>query len=575
MENKTHHLKIVFTSDIHGNYFPYDFRHERWGKGSLQRVYGYVSFLRKRYADKMILIDGGDIIQGEPTSYYFNYIDKSEGHKVADICNYIGYDACVIGNHDIETGHDNFDRFVSNCHFPVLAANAIHQPTGKPYFRPYTIIERNELRIALIGFITPAIPHWIPKNVWRDLLFLDIKESASYWVEKVRREESPDLVVGVIHSGLENGIVTPSYKENAVKETASEVPGFDLILYGHDHASNMEDVYCVDGGSVLCVNPGSYAYSVALVDIKVTKGAGREILHKDISCQLIYIGSLHNQYTHQFRKQFEKEFNNILHFSSEKLGVMTEKVDVKDAYFGSSAYIDLIHTLQHHVSGAQLSFAAPLFFNASIESGDLKINNLFNLYRFEDRLYTLRLTGKEIKDYLEMSYSTWICQMHSADDPFLLTEPMKNNPSRIGFKNFLFNFDCASGILYEVDVRKGTGERVHIISMSDGKPFSLTDNYTVAMTAYRANGGGELLTKGAGLTKDDIERRTVRTTEKDIRYYLMEYIKEKHVITPTARHTWRFIPEDWVAAATIRERELLFGQANSPYSSSENDKRDR
>ena len=140
---------------------------------------------------------------------------------------------------------------------------------------------------------------------------------------------------------------------------------------------------------------------------------------------------------------------------------------------------------------------------------------------------------------------------------------MKNNPLRLGFKNFLFNFDSIAGIRYTVDVSKPEGEKVNIISMNDGSPFDMERFYTVAMTAYRANGGGELLTKGAGLTKNEIESRTVSSTVKDIRYYLMEYIKEKGVITPTAQNHWKFIPEDWVSAATKREREQLFGEANN------------
>ena len=162
-----------------------------------------------------------------------------------------------------------------------------------------------------------------------------------------------------------------------------------------------------------------------------------------------------------------------------------------------------------------------------------------------------------------MSYALWTCQMQGPEDKLLLTEPMKNNPQRLGFKNFLFNFDSVAGLRYTVDVSKPEGEKVEILSMTDGQPFDMDRFYTVAMTAYRANGGGELLTKGAGLTKEEIEARTLSSTVKDIRYYLMEYIKEKGVIHPEAHNTWKFIPEDWVAAATAREKEQLFGEANN------------
>ena len=159
-----------------------------------------------------------------------------------------------------------------------------------------------------------------------------------------------------------------------------------------------------------------------------------------------------------------------------------------------------------------------------------------------------------------MSYASWTAQMHSASDPLLLLSPMKNNPSKMGFKNFLFNFDSAAGICYDVDVSHPAGSKISIRSMSDGSPFSYEKTYRVAMTAYRANGGGELLTKGAGLSKEEIDRRTISYSEHDIRHYMIEYISQLKNVTPKAMNNWRFVPVDWVAEAEARERELLFSK---------------
>ena len=556
-------LRIIFTSDIHGNYFPYDFRHERRGKGSLQRVNAFVAQQVKRYAGSFILIDGGDMLQGEPTSYYFNYLSKDKRHKVADMCNFIGYDVGVIGNHDIETGHRVFDSFVRDCNFPILGANVIHEDTGLPYFEPYTIFKRSGIKIAVIGFVTPAIPHWIPKLTWKGMQFEDITKSAQKWVKHVKETHNPDFVIGLFHSGMDEGIITPEYHENATRETVSAVDGFDLVLYGHDHTSNMEEVESPSGKSVLCVNPGSYAQCVAEVQVKFNLDNDGNVKNYDQVCNLCFIGTMTNLHAKEFQKHFRKDFDAVQQFSSQKIGTIGNDINISDAYFGSSSYIDLIQRLQLHVSKADISFAAPLFFNASINAGDIKISDLFNLYRFEDRLYTLALYGREIKQYLEMSYSAWVNVMTSPDDQMLQMCPMKRNPERMGFKNFLFNFDSAAGIIYDVDVRKGDGERITIKQMADGSAFDPDKLYTVAMTAYRANGGGELLTKGAGLTKEQIQTRTVTSTERDIRYYLMDYIKEIGCISPTPLHHWKFIPEDWAEQAKVREKELLFGDRRS------------
>lgn len=563
MNEATKHLKIIFTADVHGNYFPYDFRHEHWGKGSLQRVHAFVANAVQKAPGNTLLIDGGDMLQGEPTAYYFNHHCENTRHRVADICNYIGYDVAVIGNHDIEMGRHIFDKYVEECNFPVLGANVRNQATGEPYFQPYEIFYRQGLKIAVIGFITPAIPHWIPKEIWNGLHFDDIRKSAEHWVKVVREEEKPDFVIGLMHSGMDEGIVTPEYKENATRETAENVEGFDLILYGHDHASNMEEITTRTGKDVPCINPGCYAYNVAVVDVDFHLDKQGQVISHETHCALNYIGTLHNQHAASFKRHFSHPFHEVKQFATKKIGTLLNRVDVADAYFGSSAYIDLIQSLQLKVSGADISFSAPLFFNASIEAGDIKVSNLFDLYRFEDHLYTLHLTGAEIKNYLEMSYAAWTQQMRAPTDPMLLIGPMKNNPNRMGFKNFIFNFDSAAGIRYEVDVTKPEGEKVQIFTMEDGHPFCMDNTYTVAMTAYRANGGGELLTKGAGLSKDEIDRRIIHISEHDIRRYLMEYVKELGIINPQPKHHWRFVPETWATQAAERERKILFGSVSS------------
>lgn len=556
--DSTRQIRIIFTSDIHGNYFPYDFRHERWGKGSLQRVHAFVAQQLKANPISTILVDGGDILQGEPTSYYLNFVAKDEHHSVADMTNFIGYDVGVIGNHDLETGHEVFDNFVEDCNYPVLGANVINDETGLPYFEPYTILRRSGVKIAIIGFVTPAIPHWIPKQIWSNMHFEDIVSSAKKWVAHVKEVEEPDFIIGLFHSGMDEGIITPDYRENAVRDTASSVSGFDLILYGHDHSSNMEEVENPEGRNILCVNPGCYAHSVAEVNITFNLNKEGIVTGHDTLCQLHYIGTIHNTSAFDFKRHFSRDFKQVKAFASERIGTFTESININDAYFGSSSYIDLIQSLQLKISEADISFAAPLFFNSAIEAGEVKVSNLFALYRFEDHLYTILLTGKEIKQYLEMSYGAWIHQMSSPEDGLLQLQPMKNNPSRMGFKNFIFNFDSAAGIRYTVDVRKPEGEKINIESMADGRPFDENELYTVAMTAYRANGGGELLTKGAGLSKEEIDSRIIGCTERDLRHYLMLFIKEQKIIHPQAMNHWKFIPEEWVKAASERERELLF-----------------
>lgn len=173
-------------------------------------------------------------------------------------------------------------------------------------------------------------------------------------------------------------------------------------------------------------------------------------------------------------------------------------------------------------------------------------------------LYTMTLTGKEIKDFLEMSYAIWTNQMKSPDDHLMLLNEKDKGFGR--FKNPSFNFDSAAGILYTVDVTKPQGEKINIRSMADGTPFRMDKMYKVAVNSYRGNGGGDLLTKGAGIPKQDLAKRIVFATEKDLRYYLMKRIEEVKELDPRPLNQWKFIPEKWVEPAAKRDYRLLFGE---------------
>ena len=151
-------LKVVQTSDIHGNYYPYDFIRRREATGSLARVHALVQKEREAYGKNLILLDNGDILQGQPTAYYYNYIDTVAPHLAAEMMNFMGYNAGNMGNHDVETGRTVFDRWAGDCRFPILGANIVDTATGETHFKPYEVLERDGVKIVVLGMITPAIP---------------------------------------------------------------------------------------------------------------------------------------------------------------------------------------------------------------------------------------------------------------------------------------------------------------------------------------------------------------------------------------------------------------------------------
>ena len=196
-------LKIAVTSDVHGNYFPYNFITRSPGDGSLARVATRVNELRDSLGrDRVILLDNGDILQGQPTAYYYNFIKTDAPHLTARMLKWLDYDAETIGNHDVETGHAVYDRYRKDLgSLPLLGANVIDRTTGKPYLQPYTVLDKNGIRIAVLGLLTPAIPAWLPETLWDGLEFEDMVESAGKWVPYIMENEKPDLLIGLFHSG--------------------------------------------------------------------------------------------------------------------------------------------------------------------------------------------------------------------------------------------------------------------------------------------------------------------------------------------------------------------------------------
>lgn len=555
-KGRTITLHIIETTDVHGHFFPYDFINKKSINGTLSRVSTYVNKLREENNDNVVLLDNGDILQGQPINYYFNFIATDKENIAAQVINYMKYDAQTWGNHDVEPGHAVYDKWTREVNCPMIACNVIDKKTGKPYLKPYTIIEKQGIRIAVIGMVTPAIPNWLSENLWDGLEFKEMTSSARKWIDIVKKNETPDLIIGLFHSGRKDGIKTEEYAEDASLQVATEVPGFDIVMFGHDHQEYNEHVKSSDGSDVLVVNASNHSKKIAEAIITFNV-KGKKVISKNIEGKII---DIRNEVVDEaFMKHFEKEIEDVKEWSDRVIGNIENTITTRDCFFGSSAFNDLILNLQLKLTGADIAFSAPLTFDATIKKGPITVSDMFKLYKFENQLYVMNLTGEEIRKHLEMSYDLWVNTMKSPDDHImLLNEESKNDNQRSGFKNMTFNFDSAAGIDYEVDVTKPDGEKVNIIRMSNGEPFELNRIYKVALNSYRGNGGGELLTKGAGINKAELDNRIIYRSERDQRYYLIQEIERQGTINPMPNNNWRFVPEEWAKPALERDRKILY-----------------
>ncbi len=560
-------IKIIETTDVHGAVFDWDPMSESSKPGSLARVYSYVKQQRGDKNQSVILLDNGDKLQGNPLVYYANFEDSQRPHFIAQVMNYMGYGAATIGNHDFEAGHSIYDPISKEFNFPWLAANAVSTKTDAPYFKPYTRFDINGVSIVVLGLTTPGVPNWIPEQNYEGIRFDDMIESAKFWMSIIQKNEQPDIIVGLFHSGINSEFgsakATDFKNENATRLVAEQVPGFDLVFGGHDHQEYNQWVVNKSGKKVLILDPGSSARGVGVGDFRLEKKLGKWQV-QELRGSIVAMEK-YNQ-DPAFLQKFSYYIENVQRYVDRKIGYFKTSVTSRDAFFGSSAFIDLIHKAQIDIAGAQISFASPLTLDATIAKGNLEVKDMFKLYRFENFLYTMQLSGKEVKGALEFSYNLWVTTMKTEKDHMInfkldsLSRVIVSQwTGRALLQQPFFNFESASGINYTVDLSKPYGQRVVISSLQNGDRFSEDSLYKVAINSYRGNGGGKHLTQGSGIPQDELRNRVLRTTKYDLRNLMMQWIEKQDTLDPKPAENWRFIPEQWAKKAALSDEKLLFG----------------
>ena len=554
-----HRIEILTTNDVHGRWFDSSYV-DKGLRNSLLAVNYYVDSVRKASGTtNVLLVDAGDCLQGDNASYYFNYVDTDSPHLFPRLASYMKYDAITVGNHDIEAGHKVYDRVtkdLSKKGIPFLGGNAIRTDDGMPYFPVYKIFKKGGFKIAVLGFTNPNIKAWLTETLWEGMHFESLIPIVQNSVDEVREKEKPDVVVVSVHSGTGKG--DGSIYENQGLDLLNTLRGVDFLICSHDHSAYIEE-----RDSICLINSGSHAKNVGhgVVNLLVENG---KIVSKSLSASLIGVKA--EKADPKMRKAFRNEFEAIKRFTLQPVGKLESNLLTRESYTGMCDYMNLLHTISLSYSSAGISFAAPLTYNDEIKAGTLLYNDLFKVYPFENQLFVIKMTGEEIKKHLEFSYENWINTISSAKERLLKIKnegDMRFNQKNWSFVNRPYNFDSAAGINYTVDVTKPFGERVLISTLADGRPFSFSEEYKVAMTSYRANGGGGLISEGAGINTDLIEERIVEKS-LEIRNLLYEYIMKNGKISPeiignpAVIGSWRFVPEKIASEALKKDMELLF-----------------
>lgn len=557
-EDGIHTVKLLTTNDVHGTYFDSTYV-DTQTRPSLLAVKWYADSVRAASgADNVILLDAGDFLQGDNASYYFNYVDTETPHIYPRLASAMGYDVIVGGNHDIETGHAVYDRVAADLKaagIPFLAGNAIRRDNGKPYFPYYTILHKAGLKVAVLGFDNANIKAWLSESLWSGMTFESLIPLVQQDVDKVIRKEKPQLVIVAVHSGTGEG--DGSMLESQGLDLFNSLQGVDFLVCAHDHSPV---VFQNEG--ICLINAGSHSRNVGYGEAAIQIRKGR-VVAKDLSASLIRVDKSKADAT--LRGQFRSDYEAVRGFTLREVGTLAEDIRTRDAFKGMCDYMNLIHTVCLRSEPAQISFAAPLTYNGTIKAGTLVYNDMFTIYPYENQLFVVKMTGRQVKDYLENSYNLWIKTVSGPGDHVFNIAPRddsRNSQRGWSFVERTYNFDSAAGICYTVDVTKPFGDRVNVSTLADGTPFDFEATYNVAMTSYRASGGGGLATL-AGLDTDNIDSYVVEKYP-EIRNLVYDYILAEGGIHPekTGERSfigeWKFIPETLASEAVEADFDLVF-----------------
>lgn len=544
--NGDYSLHILATNDVHGSWFSESYV-DNTPRRSLVGVKCYVDSIRTGFgAENTLLLDSGDCLQGDNAAFYFNYVDTEGTHLFTRLASYMGYDAVVVGNHDIEVGpamYSRMKRELAAEGIPFLAGNAFKED-GTTYFPEYKVFRRGGLKVLVLGYTNPNIAAWLDRSLWPDIEFESLIPLVQQRVDAIKAKEKPDVTIVSVHSGAGKG--DGEVLESQGLDLYNSLQGVDVLLCSHDHLPLLKQ-----REDCLLIDTGSRASHLGHAAVTLTFENGK-LVAKHLAGELIDIDA--HKVDVRMREHFNADFEKVRAFTLRPIGYISEDMRTRDAFAGQSFYMNIIHKVQLEASGADISFSAPLTFNKTLKAGELIYNDLFTLYPYENSLNVLKLTGKEIRNYLEYSYALWL-----ADEPGYVLRIKDDANERYGTSHWSFvypsfNFDSAAGIDYTVDLTKPYGRRVKITSPFDENAF-----YTVAMTSYRAAGGGNLLLEGAGLTREESGSRLV-ARYPEIREMVYRFILEHGTITPESVSgigTWRFIPST-SKKSLKRDMSLLF-----------------
>ena len=574
-------LRIIETTDIHTNVMDYDYYKDKPSqKIGLARAATLVKQARGEVTNS-VLVDNGDLIQGSPMGDYMaaKGIEVGEIHPVYKAMNQLDYDVGNIGNHEFNYGLEFLAKTLQGASFPYVSANVFDKETGAHYFKPYLIKTHtfkdtdgnaHDVKVGYIGFVPPQIMVWDKKNLEGKVYAEDIKATAEKLVPQMK-QEGADVIVAIPHSGVSSD----PYKAGAENSTyyLSEVEGIDAIAFGHSHAvfpgKGFDSIQGVDNqkgtiNGVAAVMPGRWGSHVGVMDLVLEKDGdnwkvatvqteARPIFDANNNKPLVdadkgIVDAVKGDHdaTRDFVNQPIGKANDVMY---SFLALVQDDPTVQIVNLAQKDYVETMIQGDPDLDGLPvLSAAAP--FKAGgrkndpanfteVESGQLTFRNAADLYLYPNTLVALKVTGKEVKEWLECSAGQFKQIDTSSDKPQSLID-------WDGFRTY--NFDVMDGVNYQIDVTKparydgnckllnANSERIVGLTYN-GQPIDMKQTFIIATNNYRAYSN-----KFPGTGSDFVAFDSPDENRTIVANYISKVSNEKGEVTPSADNNWTFAP---------------------------------
>ncbi|MEA3247459.1 MAG: 5'-nucleotidase C-terminal domain-containing protein, partial [Gemmatimonadota bacterium] len=514
-------LRIVSTTDVHGRIRGWDyFADTAESARGLARVATIVDSVRRVIPGGTILLDAGDFLQGNPLTYVASRPDAKGPHPVVAAMNVMRYDAVVLGNHEFNYGLPALDRMLAGAKFPAIAAN-VARSDGHPGWPGVAWIEREGVRIAVIGETTQWATIWDKLNLEGKVTIGDIVASVRARADSARRAGA-DVVIVLAHSGLDGGSGQGDHTaglppENVMAEVARQVPGVDLIVFGHTH----REVADTTVHGVLLVQPRNWAASASVVAMRLERdGAGWRVASK----RGTIVRAAGHPEAPAVVAAVEAAHVAARAWANTVIGSTAVAWRTDSARTTDTPIIDFIGETMRRATGADLASTAVFSTNVRMPAGPITVSRLAQLYPYDNTIRVLRLSGAQLKAFLERSAEYYKV---SGEGAAAVAAP---DPAFIGF-----NFEVVTGASYDIDLRRPRGDRIVGLSVR-GRAVAATDSFNVALSNYRASGtGGYGMVVGAPLVTDD---------QREVRQLLIDEVTRRKTLRPADYYTrsWRLLP---------------------------------